>query len=136
MKPSAQQPSASVHLPASVAPNLAARSAEAVAPQLTQQPKTPDTIELTVLGAPPGARVWFDGKSLGEAGTPLAVPFAEAPLQLTVTAKGHEPASVSLIPNKAQEATVKLVKKRGAGAGAGAGAGGRGAIPSDLESPF
>jgi hypothetical protein len=92
--------------------------------------KAPESIKLTVRGAPQGARVWFDGKSLGEASAPVPVPFADSSVQLTITAPGHEPGTLSLTPNKVQEATVKLVKKRGAGAAV------RGAIPSDLESPF
>ncbi len=131
MKPSLPAVVASVHPAASLAPAPEARSAEPAPTPTTEQPKSPpEAIELTVRGAPQGARVWFDGKSLGEASAPLPVPFAESPVQLTVTAPGHEPQTLTLTPNKAQDASVKLAKKRGSGAAV------RGAIPSDLESPF
>jgi hypothetical protein len=129
MKQSAPPVVASVHPAASVAPVGLAVSAEPPLVHSAEPPK-PESVELRVLGAPRGANVWFEGKSLGEVGSPVPVPFAENPVQLTITAPGHEPQTLTLTPNKTQEATVKLAKKRGGGAPV------RGAIPSDLESPF
>jgi hypothetical protein len=77
-----------------------------------------------VRGAPRGARILLDGKVLGDAPGPVAVPFGETPVQLTVTAAGHPPATVSVLPNKAVE--VKL-KRRAAAAPD---------LPRDLENPF
>jgi serine/threonine-protein kinase len=132
MKPSlpAAAVAASAQPAASVAAVAEALSASPASTPSAEPAKAPESIKLTVRGAPQGARVWFDGKSLGEASAPVPVPFADSSVQLTITAPGHEPGTLSLTPNKVQEATVKLVKKRGAGAAV------RGAIPSDLESPF
>jgi serine/threonine-protein kinase len=130
LKPSAE-PAASVR-PAAPLPPTAVSMQAAAAPAAASAPESvsPRAVELWVRGAPPGARVWFEGKSLGATSAPMSLPFADEPVQLTVTAPGHEPTSLELTPNKAQEATVKLTKKKTSGTAP------RKAIPSDLESPF
>ena len=84
---------------------------------------------LTVRGAPRGARVWIDGNPVGEVPGPMAVPFGETSIQLTITAPGHEPATVDVVPRPTVAVTVKLKKKA-------TGTTPRSSIPSDLESPF
>jgi hypothetical protein len=84
---------------------------------------------LTVEGAPRGARVWLNGKAIGDASGSVAVPRGDAPLKLTVTAPGHEPHTVTVVPKRAASVRVSL-KKRGAGAPP------QPAISRDLESPF
>ncbi|MET0596190.1 MAG: serine/threonine-protein kinase [Polyangiaceae bacterium] len=87
-------------------------------------------VDLTVQGAPRGARVFLDGKAIGDAPGPVPLPSGEAPLQLTVVATGYESGRVSVIPNQASSATV-MMKKRAPGP-----ASSREGIPSDLENPF
>jgi serine/threonine-protein kinase len=137
MKPAAPATTPSSSVPAQTVASLPLPVEAPPARTADQAPaasaKLPDSIELTVLGAPRGARVWFEGKSLGETSKPVPLPFAETAVELSVTAPGYEPANLTVTPNKAQDATVKLVKKRGSNNVAPEV---RGAIPKDLESPF
>jgi serine/threonine-protein kinase len=137
MKPAASpttpSPSVQAQPAASLPLAVEAHSAQAAVQAPANTANAPESVELTVLGAPRGARVWFDGKSLGETGRPVSLPFGDKPVELSVTAPGYEPANLSVTPNKAQEATVKLVKKRSGNVGASEV---RSAIPKDLESPF
>jgi hypothetical protein len=87
-------------------------------------------VDITLQGAPRGARVLLDGKLLGEAPGPVSLPIGDAPLQLTVTAPGYETGKVAVIPNAAASASV-LMKRRSAGP-----ASSREGIPRDLENPF
>jgi serine/threonine protein kinase len=89
----------------------------------------PAIIDLTVRGAPRGARVWVAGKMIGEAPGPMPLPFGEASVQLTVSAPAHESITLDVVPNRPVSVSVKL-KKRVTGAVP------RAPIPSDLESPF
>jgi eukaryotic-like serine/threonine-protein kinase len=86
------------------------------------------TVRVTVQGAPRGARVWSNGKLLGDASGALALPIGDGPRQLTITAPGHEPTTVVVVPNQPVAVNVILKKRSTAGTPAG--------IPSDLESPF
>jgi eukaryotic-like serine/threonine-protein kinase len=127
-------PSANVRVqPAASLPSPVEAPSAVTADQAQTPVKPRESVELTVLGAPRGARVWFEGKSLGETSQPVSLPFAETAVELSVTAPGYESASLTVTPNKAQDATVKLVKKRVSNA---APREVRGAIPKDLESPF
>jgi serine/threonine-protein kinase len=87
------------------------------------------TVDLTVRGAPKGARLSLDGKPIGDAPGPVPVPFGGKPIRVTVSAPGHEAATVAVVPDRTIDVTVSL-KRRARGAAAPA------AIPSDLESPF
>jgi len=87
-------------------------------------------VNLTLQGAPRGARVLLDGKPIGEAPGPVELPTGDTPLQLTVTAPGYETGRVAVIPNQAASATV-MMRKRSPGP-----ASSREGIPSDLENPF
>jgi serine/threonine-protein kinase len=90
---------------------------------------TPRSVALVLRGAPAGAQVWLNGAVLGSASDPLSLPFGEAELKLTVTAKGFEPHTLELTPNHDVEEKIKL-KKRATSAPSAA------SIPRDLESPF
>jgi hypothetical protein len=102
----------------------------AAAPAEQPPPAAHRPVELTVKGAPPGARVLLDGEPLGEAPGPLAVPFGQEPVELTVTAPGREPAKVTVVPNQTLSTTVTL-KKKAPGTGKP-----RRSISKDLENPF
>ena len=95
-----------------------------------EEPRAQPFVDLTLQGAPRGARVMLDGKAIGEAPGPVPLPTGEAPLQLTVVAAGYETGRVAVIPNQASSATV-MMKKRAPGP-----ASSREGIPSDLENPF
>jgi serine/threonine-protein kinase len=93
-------------------------------------PAPPRTVALTVRGAPRGAQLSLDGRPVGEAPGPVPIPFGAKPAQLTVSAPGHEAASVSVVPDRSIDLRLSL-KKRTRGAASPSSA-----IPSDLESPF
>jgi len=97
---------------------------------IDESPKPRPFVDLTLQGAPRGARVLLDGKPIGEAPGPLPLPTGDAPLQLTVAAPGYETGRVAVIPNQATSASV-VMKKRAPGP-----ASSREGIPSDLENPF
>jgi hypothetical protein len=88
----------------------------------------PEHVHLTLRGAPPGARVQRGDDVLGEASKPVRLPFGRAPLELTVTAPGHEPHSLSVVPDRDGESEVKLRRRARPKPSSD--------IPSDLESPF
>jgi hypothetical protein len=109
------------------APQAVATPADrAVDPALAEQP---EHVQLTLHGAPPGARVQRGDEVLGEASKPVLLPFGKAPLELTVTAPGHEPQTLSVVPDRDAESDVKL-RRRAARPKPSRD------IPSDLESPF
>jgi eukaryotic-like serine/threonine-protein kinase len=91
-------------------------------------PPAPDHVELTLRGAPAGARVLLGDKPLGEAEQPLPLPMGSAPLELTVSAPGYESLVLSVVPDRDTEREVKLKKRASRPKPA--------RIPSDLESPF
>jgi serine/threonine-protein kinase len=93
-------------------------------------PEPKPFVDITVLGAPRGARVSLDGKGVGEAPGLVALPAGDAPVVLTVSASGYETARVAVVPNQAASATV-IMRKRSPGP-----ASSREGIPSDLENPF
>jgi eukaryotic-like serine/threonine-protein kinase len=89
----------------------------------------PKSVQLTVRGAPTGARVQLGEDVLGDTSGPLRLPFGKAPLELTVSAPGYEPFALSVVPDRDGESEVRLKKrvtrpkpKRD--------------VPSDLENPF
>jgi eukaryotic-like serine/threonine-protein kinase len=92
-------------------------------------PKPPDNVQLSVRGAPRGARVSRGDVVLGDAAQPIVLPFGKAPLTLTLSAPGHEPQSFSVTPDRDVQSELKLKKRAPRPKPAGA-------IPSDLESPF
>jgi len=124
-------PPASSHSTASVAPPapVSVTPPNAAPVAVAQAPVLPASSDVTVEGAPRGARILVDGKPFGETPGPVRIPFGEAPVQVAVTAAGYETATLSVIPNRARVVTVKL-KKRADGTAR------RATIPSDLESPF
>jgi serine/threonine-protein kinase len=105
-------------------------AAPTTSPPLAPPAPSHRTVELTVVGAPRGARLSLDGKPLGEASGPVPIPFGVKPVQVTVSYPGHEAASVSVVPDRSLSVRVSL-KKRVRGAPSPAAP-----IPSDLESPF
>jgi serine/threonine-protein kinase len=102
---------------------LAGSPAEAAAPEL------PEEVQLTVRGAPRGARVSRGDAVLGDATQPIALPFGKTPLTLTLSAPGHEPQTFSVTPDQNIQSELKLKRRAPRPKPAGA-------IPSDLESPF
>jgi hypothetical protein len=114
--------------PATPAVSPPAAAAPASLPAMVAAP--PRSVEVTLRGLPRGARVLLDDQPLGEAPGPVSVPFGESQRQLTVTAPGHEPTTVSLVPNRASTMTLKLKRR------AAAVTSPRAAIPKDLENPF
>lgn len=122
--------------PASAAPAAPAPDLEALTlPTLQAEahvaasPDPPASIELVVRGAPRGARITLGDAVLGDASGPVRLPFGKTPLALTITAPGHEPQTFSVTPDQNTQSEVRL-KKRPPPPKA------KGAIPSDLESPF
>jgi hypothetical protein len=87
-------------------------------------------VDLTLQGAPRGARVLLDGKAIGEAPGPVPLPAGDAPLQVTVTAPGYDTGRVAVVPNQAASAMV-MMRRRAPGP-----ASSREGIPRDLENPF
>jgi serine/threonine protein kinase len=123
--PSAPAPSAPVPpapVPPAPVPPAPAITAAATAPM-------PRTVQLTLHGAPAGARVSIGGTPVGEAPGPLSVPFAETPVELRVSAAGHAPQTLSITPERDQSVEIKLDKRAARPKAPGA-------IPSDLENPF
>jgi serine/threonine-protein kinase len=87
------------------------------------------SVQLTVNGAPAGARVSIGGAPVGEAPGPIAVPFAETPVELRVSAAGHASQTLTITPQRDQSVEVKLDKRTPRPKAPGA-------IPKDLENPF
>jgi serine/threonine protein kinase len=114
--PPAPAPAGAV--PTAPPPNVPARAAE-----------THPSVQLTLHGAPPGARITLNGALLGEAPGPIAVPFGKSAVELSVTAPGYEPQKLTVTPAEDQSTEIKL-KKRVSHPKTPGG------IPSDLESPF
>ena len=113
---------------AMVAPPPRVQAPQRIAPPgaATAPPRGPQkTVAVTVRGAPRGAKLWVDGKPVGEASDPVVLPFGQAPVPMTVSASGYETATVTVVPDRTASVSVRL-KKRPSPA----------AIPRDLESPF
>jgi serine/threonine protein kinase len=125
LAPSADVPAAAPSPPP--APLLPPAAAPLGEPRVAPPP--PEQVHLTLRGAPAGARVLLGDKPLGNAAEPVALPFGDAALDVTVTAPGFESLVVSVVPDRDSEREVKL-KRRAARPKAPA------SIPSDLESPF
>jgi serine/threonine protein kinase len=90
----------------------------------------PEHVQLTLRGAPPGARVQHGSEVLGEASKPVRLPFGTTPLELTVTAPGHEPQTLSVVPDRDGESELRLRRRAAARPKPSSD------IPKDLESPF
>jgi serine/threonine-protein kinase len=124
------QPASTASLP----PPPAAKAHEAPIPaapaaQPAPAPELPDNVQLTVRGAPHGARILEGDSVLGDATQPIVLPFGKTPLTLTLSAPGHEPQTFSVTPDRDVQSELKLKKRAPRPKPAGA-------IPSDLESPF
>jgi eukaryotic-like serine/threonine-protein kinase len=89
----------------------------------------PESVQLTLRGAPSGARVQRGEDVLGDAAKPLRLPFGKTPLELTVSAPGYEPFALSVVPDRDGEIEVRL-KRRAPRPKP------KGNVPSDLENPF
>jgi eukaryotic-like serine/threonine-protein kinase len=118
---------------ASPAASAAVSAAPAPAPEPTPAP--PADVTLVVQGAPRGAEVLLDGVSLGATPGPIALRHGTSAIELTVAARGYEPHRLTLIPDRAQTATVTLRRKEARARAPRAGKA-PAAIPRDLESPF
>jgi serine/threonine-protein kinase len=105
------------------------------APPPSDPTPSPRTINLTLRGAPSGARVSLNGTSVGEVPGPIHVPASDQPIELRVSAAGHAPQTLTITPEHDQSVDVKLDKlskpeKKPPHPKAAGG------IPSDLENPF
>jgi serine/threonine-protein kinase len=112
--------------------NTASERAAVVSPpagETAGAPQHPDSVQITLRGAPPGGRVQRGDDVLGDASKPVRLPYDTSPVELTVTAPGHEPHTLSVVPDRDGESEVKL-KRRAARPRPSSD------IPSDLESPF
>ena len=89
----------------------------------------PSHVALVLRGAPAGARVLLGDEVLGSAAAPVRVPFGKSPVTLTVTAPGHEPLALEVVPERDRDAEVRLKRRAPRTKSVGA-------VPSDLESPF
>jgi serine/threonine-protein kinase len=133
--PPAGPPAVGDSAPGSAAPtagaslNRAPEAPAAPAPPALDPAEHPEHVHLTLHGAPSGARVQRGDDVLGEASKPVRLPFGKAPLELTVTAPGYEPQTLSVVPDRDGESEVKL-RRRAARPKPSSD------IPSDLESPF
>ena len=86
-------------------------------------------MQLVLHGAPTGARVLRGEDVLGDANAPVSLPFGKTAVELTVAAPGHEPLTLSVVPDRPLESDVKLKRRAQRPKAVGT-------IPSDLESPF
>jgi eukaryotic-like serine/threonine-protein kinase len=86
----------------------------------------PATVEVTLRGAPSGARITHRGEWLGAAPGPIELTRNEQPVELTISAPGYESGRVTIVPDRPLRVEVSL-KRRAARPGK---------IPRDLESPF
>jgi serine/threonine protein kinase len=130
--PSADQPPAGPQLATTSTPTTPSPAPPATPPvqRASESERVkPESVQLTLQGAPPGARVQLGDEVLGDAAKPVRLPFGETPLELTVSAPGYEPFALSVVPDRDGESEVKLKKraprpkpKRD--------------VPSDLENPF
>ncbi|HTV18258.1 MAG TPA: protein kinase, partial [Polyangiaceae bacterium] len=129
--PPSPPPSALPPAPAAApaAPTAPAAGGGAPAPAAPSAEQHPEHVQLTLRGAPAGARVQRGDDVLGEASKPVRLPFGTAPLELTVTAPGHEPQTLSVVPDHDAASDVKL-RRRAARPKPTSD------IPKDLESPF
>jgi eukaryotic-like serine/threonine-protein kinase len=102
---------------------------EAPPPEPAPRPAAPEQVALTLHGPPSGAIVRHGDRIMGDAASPILLPYGVEPLELSVAAKGYETRSVTVTPNAALELrlTLEPSKRR---------PGRRGALPRDLESPF
>jgi serine/threonine-protein kinase len=117
---------ASSLLPKPAPPSMPATPATPAAPLVA----VPVSVSLTLRGAPPGAAVLLGDRQLGTAPGPIAVPYGEQPLQLSVSAPGFGPKTVTVTPNAALD-VVLTPDKHGRGQSPK-----RGVLPRDLENPF
>jgi serine/threonine-protein kinase len=127
-------PSVPLSVPPAVPPTpVVPAAAEAAAGPTSSKPAKPSAaapaeaqrrVQVTVRGAPAGARIWLGTTALGEAPGPVALPFGQAPVELRVTAPGHSPRTLKVTPQQDQSVEVKLQKRTPR------------KDSSDLESPF
>jgi len=68
-------------------------------PEPTVVPEAPLEIELHVQSTPENVEVHLGERKLGVAPGPIKIPRGDAPIELTFSAKGHQPKSVSVEPN-------------------------------------
>jgi eukaryotic-like serine/threonine-protein kinase len=109
-------PSASPAIPSAVA--IVSAPAAPVA--------APSKVEITLRGAPSGARVTRDGEWIGTAPGSIELPRSEQPVELKVSAPGYESDNVTIVPDRPLRVEVSL-KRRAARPDK---------VPRDLESPF
>jgi len=123
--------------PAQQAPPAAAAKAPAPANPPPAAPPTkpaatpvlPAQVALTLQGPPGGAVVRQGDRILGDAASPVLLPYGLEPIELTLAAKGYQTRSFTVTPSAPLELrlTLEPSKRR---------QGKRGALPGDLENPF
>jgi len=96
--------------------------AEVVAPSL------PQTVIITITGAPEGTEVFAGGMTVGAAPGPVQLPRDSSPLVLTFKADGFVMTSKEVTPDTDQELGITLKKR--------AGGGGKKPTKDDILDPF
>jgi eukaryotic-like serine/threonine-protein kinase len=91
-------------------------------------PTPPGPVQLTIHGAPRGGQVSLDGQLIGATPGPLPIPHGTRTVDLVISAPGHEPARLTVIPERDLTATVSLKRRATTRT--------RPSIPRDLENPF
>jgi serine/threonine-protein kinase len=125
----AQAPKPEASLPASVA-SPAASAPVPVPTPVPLPPEPPTNVPLTLVGAPPGATVRFGEETLGQASSPVSLPYGRDSIELTVMAPGFESQTLTVVPDSPIERRVSMtrsvpnVPKK------------RELVPRDLENPF
>ncbi|HEY5924993.1 MAG TPA: serine/threonine-protein kinase [Kofleriaceae bacterium] len=73
---------------------------------------TPDRVQLTFVGVPPGAEVLRDGKPLGVV-PKLKLPYGTEAVDLVLHLDGFQPLPVTVIPDRDQDVPAKMKRKAG-----------------------
>jgi serine/threonine-protein kinase len=107
------------------APSAAGSVPETPAPAATESTPAP-LASVTVVATPAAALVSLDGKTLGAAPGPFAMPTSADKMTLRVTAPGYLPGTVDVVPGTTTTVSITLKKL----------APSRGPISRDLDDPF
>ncbi len=92
-------------------------------------PALPQTVIITITGAPEGTEVFAGGMTVGAAPGPVQLPRDTSPLVLTFKADGFVMTSKEVTPDQDQELGVTLKKRPG-------GSGGKKPTRDDILDPF
>ena len=71
----------------------------------------PRAVVVTITNAPAGSEVTLAGKPIGVAPGPVQLPHGTSPIVLTIRAKGHLPASRTVVPDHEQSLAITLERR-------------------------